>query len=134
MFDISILPVVVATVAAMVIGMVWYSPKVFGVIWAKEANLDTSSPPEGMWKMVLASVLQNFVIIYVLAHFIALIRAYHSADPFVIAIWAVVLVVTSQLSVVLWEKRSLTYFMLNAGYVAVMLLAAASIIIKWPWA
>jgi Protein of unknown function (DUF1761) len=72
--DINELAVVLATVASMVIGMVWYSPKVFGNAWMKMANIKMGSGSMA-WSMGSA-VLSSLVMAYVLAHVTFLSHAF----------------------------------------------------------
>ena len=136
MFEVSLVPVIVATVVAMLIGMAWYSQKVFGVVWAKEAGLDpnTQDGNDGMGKQVLSGAIQNFVIIYILAHFLLLAEAYPGADAMLGAAWMAILVAATHVGAVIWERKSLTYFAINAGYLAVIIIVASLILTRWPWA
>jgi hypothetical protein len=136
MFEISLVPVVVATVVAILIGMAWYSQKVFGAVWAKEADISPASQgeSENMGKQVLSGAIQNFVIIYILAHFLLLAEAYPGADALIGAVWMAILVAATHVGSVIWERKSLTYFAINAGYLAVIIIVSALILTRWPWA
>lgn len=135
MFEVNLIAVVVSTALAIVIGMLWYSPKTFGTVWAREAGVDMAAgASEGMWKMMLAGAIQNFVIIYILSHFLILAEAYPGADALIGAVWMAILVAATHLGSVIWEKKSLTYFSVNAGYLATILIVSALVITRWPWA
>lgn len=137
MFDISLVPVFVATLVAMVIGMVWYSPQVFGMVWMKEGNIDvlpSDGSSDAAWKQVLVAAIQNFVIIYILAHFLMLADAYPGMNVLIAGVWVAILVAAVQLGSVIWEKKSLSYFGITTGYTATVLLVASVILSKWPWA
>jgi hypothetical protein len=64
--EINGVAVLLATVVSMVLGMIWYSPKVFGSAWMKMAKI---KPETGSmaWSMGSA-VLSSLVMAYVLAH------------------------------------------------------------------
>ena len=137
MFDVSLVPVFVATIAAMAIGMVWYSPQVFGVAWEKEAKIPSDAKDDSLdtlWKMILVALLQNFIIIYILSHFLLIADAYPGVNVLVAGVWMAILVAATQLGSVIWEKKSLVYLGINAGYLVTVLLIATVIISKWPWA
>ncbi len=136
MFEVSLVPVIVATVVAMLIGMAWYSQKMFGAIWAREAGVhpNTQEGSDNMGKQVLSGAIQNFVIIYILAHFLLLAEAYPGADAMIGAAWMAILVAATHVGAVIWERKSLTYFAINAGYLAVMIIVSALILTRWPWA
>ena len=136
MFEVSLVPVIVATIVAMLLGMAWYSQKMFGAVWAREAGVDMNAEgaSEGMGKQVLSGAIQNFVIIYILAHFLLLAEAYPGADAMLGAAWMVILVAATHVGAVIWERKSLTYFSINAGYLVVMIIVASLILTRWPWA
>ena len=64
---INFIAVIVATVAAMVIGYIWYHPKVLGATWLKFAKIN---PKKGdmAWSMTIAAV-SALVMATVLAFF-----------------------------------------------------------------
>ncbi len=137
MFDISLFPVLVATIVAMAIGMVWYSPKIFGTVWTQEGHIvseSSVSTNDAAWKQILIAAIQNFIIIYILAHFLLLADAYPGMNVLTAGVWMAILVAATQLSTVIWEKKSLTYFAITAGYVVTVLLVSSVILTKWPWA
>lgn len=100
----------------------------------KEAGVINEGSPEGMWKFVLAGAMQNFVIIYILAHFMLLAEEFPGADPILAGVWMAILVAASHLGSVIWEKKSFSYFAINAGYLSLTIFMSALVIAKWPWA
>jgi hypothetical protein len=137
MFEISLAPIFISTVLAVALGMLWYSPALFGVLWSREAHLDIRNSDftrEITLQAVVASTLQQLVIMYILAHVLLIARSYPGATPTLVTGWVVLIVVSVQLGSVIWEQRSLTYAAIHAGYIATVLGFAASIITLWPWA
>ena len=131
-FDVSLLPVLVSTVGAITIGALWYSSYLFGPTWMKEAGLHSLEvSTEEMGKAILLGALQNFALIYILAY---LIGSTTTVPPATFTVLIVLLVASSHLGAVIWEKRSVTYFAITVGYLAVVLLASTLVIVKWPWA
>lgn len=65
--EINWLALLVASLMSLVVGFVWYNPKVFGNIWMKEAGI-TMNPNEkpNMVKMFGLTVLCAFMIAFVL--------------------------------------------------------------------
>ena len=63
---VNLLAVLLGTVVSMMIGMIWYHPKVFGTAWMKMANVKMG---EGnmVWTMGTA-LLSSFLMAYVLAY------------------------------------------------------------------
>lgn len=62
--EINWLAVIVGTVATMVVGSVWYTPKVFGAIWEKDARV---RPHKNGWLPIVVGVFTGFVTSWVLA-------------------------------------------------------------------
>ena len=66
--EVNYLAVFLAAVSSMVVGSIWYAPKVFGNTWAKLAGLSEERLKKGgMMPMVWAFVL-SLLTAYVLAH------------------------------------------------------------------
>ncbi|MBF0671851.1 MAG: DUF1761 domain-containing protein [Salinibacterium sp.] len=62
--EINWLAVIVATVATIAVGSTWYTPKVFGTIWAKDARV---RPHDNGWVPIIVGVVTGFVTSWVLA-------------------------------------------------------------------
>lgn len=60
--------VLLATASSMVVGSIWYTPSVFGKIWAKLARVDMSKSQSSAVKPILATLVVSFITAYVLAH------------------------------------------------------------------
>jgi hypothetical protein len=136
MFDVSLAPIFVSTVAAIAVGMAWYSKAMFGELWMREAKLPEAYAVKGndMVKASVAAALQNFIMIYMLAHIMLIAEAYGKVPPYYAAAWVIILMATSHAGVVIWEQRSLSYFAITTGYLAAVLALACCIITLWPWA
>jgi hypothetical protein len=67
MDEINIIAVIVATIAAMVIGFVWYAPPVFGDRWAKIIQLDQEKAKKTMPQAMVVMLIGAFVKAYTLA-------------------------------------------------------------------
>lgn len=74
--EISWLGVVLATVASMAVGFVWYSRGVFGPTWMKLAGLDQAKMKKGMFGPMLAALLGSLLTAYILAHVSYLAHAF----------------------------------------------------------
>lgn len=68
--SVNYLAVVIAALSTMIVGSIWYTPKVFGTLWAKLAHVDMKkniSTRDMVWLMGSA-FLASVVTAYVLAH------------------------------------------------------------------
>lgn len=134
MYGVSLLPIFVATIAAVLIGAVWYTKQVFGAIWAREAGLDVATLGEQKVRTLAASALQQFVGFYILAHILLIADAFPGVTAFTGGAWVAILIAAAGMSPVIFEKKSITYFFVTTGYTVLVTLLATLIIIRWPWA
>lgn len=67
--EINYWAVVLATLSTMVVGSIWYTPKVFGTRWAKLAHVDLNREltPLAAMMPIIVTVLVSFVSALVLA-------------------------------------------------------------------
>jgi hypothetical protein len=72
--------VVLATVVAMVIGMVWYAKPVFGSTWQKLVGKSDKDLKEMSWMPVFLAIAANFISAWVLAHLVFLSNYFYAAD------------------------------------------------------
>lgn len=112
--------VVVAAVASFVIGMVWYSPMLFGNTWMKLSGVDPKKTKGDKKKMMLASMLGGAVTALVtssvMAHFIDYTGATTAVAGAVTAFWAWLgFVATVQAGSILWEGKPTKLFLLNTA-------------------
>ena len=80
MVEINWLAVALATLASMVVGSVWYTPKVFGGVWMKLAKLSPKDLEKGGWTPIVVSIVTSAVLAFVLAHFTYLAYEFYKAD------------------------------------------------------
>ena len=65
--EINYWAVILATLSSMVVGSIWYTPKVFGDYWMKAANITPSGNPKDAVRPIVVTVLVSFVTAWVLA-------------------------------------------------------------------
>jgi hypothetical protein len=122
------LQVIVAAVAGVVIGFVWYMPSVFGRRWAAGAGRELPAAGDVSPVLYLGSVVQGLVIAYVLALLAAAVGADGLGDHLLLAfvVWLGFIAMTT-INSVLYEGRSLEYWMITSGYALVSLLVMGAI-------
>lgn len=134
---ISLVAVLVATVANFFVGFVWYTP-LFGKAWAKENGFDMSTKPEGsvIAKGMIMNVIGNFFLAYVFAHnnmawsFVPGMNEMSITAQLFNAVFFTWLgfYLPVDLSTVAWERKSWKLFAINTGYHFVTLLVAGLIL------
>jgi hypothetical protein len=77
--EINIWAVVVATLSTLIVGSVWYTPKVFGNYWMRVANV---SPGEGKSAVrpIIITVIVSLVSAWVLAGSAAIAQEFYGGN------------------------------------------------------
>ena len=65
--SINYIAVVLATLSSMIVGSIWYTPKVFGNYWMKAANITPSGNSKDAIRPILLTLVVSFVTAWVLA-------------------------------------------------------------------
>ena len=65
--DINYLAVILATLSSMIVGSIWYTPKVFGNYWMRAANITPSGKASDAVRPIVITVIVSFVTAWVLA-------------------------------------------------------------------
>jgi hypothetical protein len=121
--------VVIAAVAGVVIGFIWYLPQVFGTRWAAEGGIQLPSSGEVSPLIYLGSVVQALIQAYVVGLFAGGAGVVNGAIiGFVL--WLVLAAATY--SAVIYERKSWMYWAINAGYSLVSLLVMGAIVGFFP--
>src|SRR3989338_11025947 len=69
MFEVAFIRILFAGVASLVIGFVWYHPKVFGGAWTRMTNLSPEMVERGKKRMpltALAGLIASMLVAYVM--------------------------------------------------------------------
>jgi hypothetical protein len=135
--DVNFLAVLVAAIASMAIGSIWYSPLLFGNIWMNLADVSMPSNKKKQQKMMLHSfgfgLLTSLVAAYVLARFVNMAGAVDASSGAELAFWVWLgFIATTQIGPVIWERRSPKLFMIGASNMLVTSLVMGVIIAVWP--
>lgn len=135
MFEgINYLAVIVATVLSMVLGMLWYSPMLFGKAWMKEMGISEEDAKkqkeQGMGKFMAIGSAMAFIFAFYLAHYIKGGADMGDVIQWGLGLWAGV-IVTTHAPDYLWGKRSMKLFMINMLHHGVVIVAVAILLSLW---
>ncbi|MCS0500530.1 DUF1761 domain-containing protein [Protaetiibacter mangrovi] len=64
--EINYIAVLLATLSSMVVGAVWYTPKVFGNYWMKQAGIERGQMGSAV-RPIIVTVIVSFITAWVLA-------------------------------------------------------------------
>jgi hypothetical protein len=136
---VNLLAVMVAAIATMVVGFLWYSPFLFAKPWMVLMGYDPNDKAglEQMRKSAgksygisfLASLLSAFVLGKIIVITTVDSSLYGMKIGF--AIW-LGFVATVQLTEVLFAKKPAKLFLINTGYQMVCYLVMGAILAVWP--
>ena len=78
--EINIWAVLLATLSSMVVGSVWYTPKVFGNYWMRVAKVTPSGDARDAVKPILLTLLVSFISASVLAGSAAISQHFYGGN------------------------------------------------------
>ena len=78
--EINIWAVLLATLSSMVVGSVWYTPKVFGNYWMKVAKVSPSGEAKDAVKPILITLVVSFISALVLAGSAAISQHFYGGN------------------------------------------------------
>jgi uncharacterized membrane protein len=136
---VNLWALLVAAIAAMVLGFLWYSPVLFARPWmvAMGYNPDDKTKIQEMHKSAgksyavcfVASLVSAFVLAKII-HTMTIETALHGMKV-AFAIW-LGFVTTVQLTAKLFGNQSTRLYLINTGYQLVSYLAMGAILGPWP--
>lgn len=110
----------------------WYSPKVFGKIWYDTCNIKS----EGNTKPSLKNMISYYVLCVVMASVISLFVSYNNIDTVQKALWFgffawLGFIATSMYEAVIWTKKPLKAYFIDAGYYLTVILVMSVLFSVW---
>lgn len=129
---INMWAVVVAAVANMALGALWYSPFLFGKNWQKLAGVKDADLKKEAGKKYGLVAVGSLVLAYVLAHFVAFAGAVTAIDGAKTGFWLWLgIVVPVAGSIAIFEGRRKKLLLINIGYPLVALMVIGAILAVW---
>ncbi|MGV8877170.1 MAG: DUF1761 domain-containing protein [Rhodoglobus sp.] len=135
--EINYIAVVLATLSSMIVGTIWYSPRVFGNYWMKAAGIIPSGKASDALRPIIVTVLVSFVTAWVLAGAAYIAYAFYGGSFFAntivttIILWAG-LTAARFITHDQFDGRPTGLTVLNVSHEFVTLLVMAVIIGVWP--
>lgn len=133
MITLSLWTIIGAAVANIIIGFIWYHPRVFGTAWMRMANVSPETAERGKKRMpvsVIISLLAGMLVAYVLANFGAAWGVYDYIGAIELGFWVWIgFVAPAMLGMVLWEGKPVKLYVINVGYWLVALVVMSVILL-----
>ncbi|HKN34494.1 MAG TPA: DUF1761 domain-containing protein [Terriglobales bacterium] len=135
---IRLLPVLVAAIATMVIGFLWYSPVLFARPWMLAMGYDPNDKArldemrKGAGRTYAIAFLASLMSAFVLAKIVDLttVNSVRYGMKVGFAIW-LGFVTTVQLTAKLFENKPTKLYLINTGYQLVCYLVMGAILAVW---
>ncbi len=132
-FAINYLALIAAALVRVVLGMVLYSPPVFGKRWAEFTGCGPDEMKARLPKLVLADVVASLFMAY------GMIEAIHYTATTAIGQGAALgffswlaFVATVTLGISLWENRPLALWLMSNTYNLLALVLMGVVLTAWP--
>ena len=129
--DINLVAVVLAAVANMVLGAVWYSPPVFGKAWMDLAGVTTQKIKDAephVWKYYFLGFVNSVIMALVLAYLLVLTAASLTTGFFIAFLVWIGFVATISMNAVMWGGRAKKLWFLDNAYYLFSFLIMSAII------
>ena len=131
--NVNMLAVLVSVFSSMVVGMIWYNKRVFGIQWMKLVDMTDKKVKEGSFKAIGISILASFITAYILAHVTYLSNRFfqHSffQDALTTAFWMWLAFTAARITIHdAFEKRPVKLTLLTIGNEFVTLMVMGLII------
>jgi len=78
--EINYIAVILATLSSMVVGSIWYTPRVFGNYWMKQSGVTPSGNSRDAIMPIVVTVLVSFVTAWVLAGAAYIAQAFYGGS------------------------------------------------------
>ena len=136
---VNLWSVLVAAVAIMILGFLWYSPLLFAKPWTVAMGYDPNDKAEmdemrkGAGKLYRITFVASLISAFVLAKIIDVTTVNSALYGMKIgfAVW-LGFVTTVQLTSTLFKKRPIKLYLIDTGYQLVCYLVMGAILAKWP--
>jgi hypothetical protein len=78
--EINVLAVILAALSTLVVGTVWYTPRVFGKYWMRTARVNPGGEAKDAVKPILVSLVVSFISAWVLAGSAAIAQEFYGGN------------------------------------------------------
>lgn len=135
--EINYLAVVLATLSSMIVGSIWYTPKVFGNYWMKKAGITPSGNPSDAIRPIVITVIVSFITAWVLAGAAYISFDFYGGSFFVNAVITAILLwagftAARFITHDAFDNRPAGLTILNIAHEFITLVIMAIIIGVWP--
>ena len=124
--DLNYVGIILATVVSFALGALWFMPRVFGTFWMQENGFpddDPGAPPQAYLAAFVLMLIASYVLSLIIGDDATPLEGLQAGLAVGAAFVAVGIGV-----LYLFERRSVTHFLVNAGYMIVAFSVMGTII------
>ncbi len=133
MIEVDLLHVLAAGVVSLIIGYVWYHPRVFGGIYLRLSQITPEMVEKGKRRMPLMAVgalLASMLAAYVMNYFGIAWGVYDIIGAVELGFWCWVgFVAPTMIGMVLWDQKPFTLYLLHVLHWLVAFVAMAIVLV-----
>jgi len=133
MTTVTFWPIFAAGIASVIIGMIWYHPKVFGTAWMRLANVTPEMAERGKKRMPLMAImalLASMIAAYVMSYFGIAWGVFDWIGAVELGFWCWIgFTAPTMLGMVLWEHKPIRYYLIVSLYWLVTFIVMAIILV-----
>jgi hypothetical protein len=122
-----------AALASIVIGFIWYHPRVFGGMWMRLSGITPEMVEKAKRRKLLHAffgLFASILVAYVMFWFGAAWSVYDWPGALQLAFWCWIgFVAPALLGTVIWEQRPFRLFLINASYWLAALIVMALVLL-----
>lgn len=131
---VTLWPILAAGISSVLIGWIWYHPRVFGTTWMRLSNITPEMAERGKKMMPLYALLAlcaSMLVAYVMNYVGIAFQIYDWVGAiFELALWCWLgFVVPIMLGQILWEQKPFKLYLINILYWLVSFIAMALILV-----
>lgn len=131
---VNYLSILIASVFSFIVGMLWYSPVLFGNLWAKLSKVDIKKAKNKSSVGISMSLgfISTLILASVFQYIIEMLKYSGLAAGATLGFWLWLgFLATSLLGAVLWEGKPWGLYILNSAYWLVNLLVIGAALGYW---
>lgn len=131
MFEVTLLPIAIAAAVNVVLGMIWYNPKVFGTTWMTLGGIQPSERGKKLMPlMAFFGFLAAMIVAYVMNHFGVAWGVFDWIGAVELGFWCWLgFCAPTMLGSVLWEGKPFKYYAITTGFWLVSFILMAIILV-----
>ena len=133
MTEVTFFPILAAGVVSVLIGWIWYHPRVFGSVWMRMCNITPEMAEAGKKRMpqtVVVALLASMIVAYVMNYFGIAWGVYDWIGALQLGFWTWAgFTAPPMLGMVLWEQKPMRYYLIVSLYWLVSFMAMAVILL-----